>query len=157
MYDFSANDVFEMAEQMERNGADFYKDAAQAAGNETVKNMLSRLAAMEEAHEKTFAALRSGLGDADKAATVFDPDGQSTQYLQALVKTKVFFEKEIDITSLEGVLISAIGAEKDSIIFYLGMRDAVPEGKGKERIDAIIKEEMGHVQILSQELVKLNK
>ena len=58
---------------------------------------------------------------------------------------------------MEGVLISAIGAEKDSIIFYLGMRDAVPEGKGKERIDAIIKEEMGHVQILSQELVKLNK
>ena len=51
------------------------------------------------------------------------------------------------------ILKSAIEAEKDSIVFYLGMKEAVPENLGKDRIETIIKEEMGHIRVLSRELV----
>ena len=51
------------------------------------------------------------------------------------------------------ILKSAIEAEKDSIVFYLGMKEAVPENLGKGRIETIIKEEMGHIRLLSKELV----
>jgi rubrerythrin len=51
------------------------------------------------------------------------------------------------------ILKSAIEAEKDSIVFYLGMKEEVPENLGKNRIEAIIKEEMGHIRLLSKQLV----
>ncbi len=152
-YDFNADDVFEMAEQMERNGAAFYRNAAESAPDEDARKLLLGLAEMEDEHERTFKSLRDDLTSADKTATVFDPDGEAVQYLRALADTRVFFEKSIDSTSMEQILKAAIEAEKDSIVFYLGMKEAVPEKYGKNRLDAIIKEEMGHIRLLSRELV----
>ena len=111
---------------------------------------------MEEDHEKTFAALRSSLNADEKASTVFDPEGEATPYLKALADTRVFFEKEMDTSSMEAILKDAVIAEKDSIVFYVGMRDAVPENMGRGRLDDIIKEEMRHIQLLSRELKALN-
>ena len=74
-------------------------------------------------------------------------------YLRALADTRVFFEKEIDVTSMRAILKSAITAEKDSIVFYLGIKEAVDESLGQGRIDYIIKEEMGHSKLLSGKLV----
>jgi rubrerythrin len=56
---------------------------------------------------------------------------------------------------MKQILISAIEAEKDSIVFYLGMQAAVPENFGKARMDHIIKEEMGHIKLLSKKLLEL--
>ena len=49
-YDFSANEVFEMAEQIERNGALFYKSAAEGTTDRSAKDFLLGLSAMEEQH-----------------------------------------------------------------------------------------------------------
>jgi rubrerythrin len=155
MYDFTADDVFEMAEQLERNGAQFYRQAAQNTDNPEYKKLLIGLSEMEVEHEKTFIALRSELSGNEKASTVFDPENESVLYLQALADTKVFFEKEIDFSSMKSVLKAAIHAEKDSIVFYLGMKEMVPEKYGKDKLDKIIKEEMGHIRLLSKELVGL--
>jgi rubrerythrin len=152
-YDFNADEVFEMAEQMERNGAKFYRDAAETAADATNKEMLMGLAKMEEAHEKIFESMRAELTAAEKVSTVFDPSSESSLYLRALADSRVFFEKEIDVKSMVEILKSAIEAEKDSIVFYLGMKEAVPENLGRDRIEAIIKEEMGHIRLLSKELV----
>ena len=156
-YDFNADEVFEMAEQMERNGRIFYRTAADNTEDAANKEFLLGLAAMEDQHEKTFKAMRAELSDREKASTVFDPEGEAALYLRALADTRVFFEKEIDVTSLKGILKSAIEAEKDSIIFYLGMKEAVPENLGKGRLDNIIKEEMGHIKLLSKKLVEHKK
>jgi len=156
-YDFNADEVFEMAEQMERNGAKFYRDAAETAADSSNKELLIGLSKMEEAHEKIFGSMRAELTAADKASTVFDPEGEAVLYLRALVDSRVFFKKEIDVKSMVEILKSAIEAEKDSIVFYLGMKDAVPQKLGKDRIEAIIKEEMGHIRLLSKELVAKSK
>ena len=152
-YDFNADEVFEMAEQMERNGAKFYRDAAANAADSSSKEMLIGLSKMEEAHEKMFESMRTELSSVEKASTVFDPSGEAGLYLKALVDSRVFFEKEIDVTSMAEILKSAIEAEKDSIVFYLGIKAAVPKNLGKDRIEAIIKEEMGHIQMLTKHLV----
>lgn len=157
MYDFNADDIFEMAEQMERNGAKFYRTAAESIGDQSAKDFLGKLAEMEDDHEKTFAKMRSTLKAQEKISTVFDPEGEAAHYLRALADTRVFFEKEIDTTSMEAILKDAITAEKDSIVFYLGMRDAVPENLGRSHLDDIIKEEMGHIRLLSKELVAQKK
>jgi rubrerythrin len=154
-YDFNADDVFEMAERLERNGAKFYQDAAAGIDGEEARTLLVKLANMELDHEKTFKQMRSDLAAAEKQSTVFDPEGEAIGYLRALADTRVFFEKEIDATSMREILKAAIEAEKDSIVFYLGMREMVPEKLGRNRLDAIIKEEMGHIRLLSKELVAL--
>ena len=156
-YDFNADEIFEMAEQMERNGEKFYKSAADTIDDEAHKKLLLELAAMEVDHEKTFKAMRSDLKAAEKSATVFDPEGEAALYLRALVDTRVFFEKKVDVSSMEKILKAAIEAEKDSIVFYLGMKNAVPEKLGQDRIEGIIKEEMGHIRLLSRELAQLKK
>jgi rubrerythrin len=152
MYDFTADDVFEMAKQLERNGAKFYQEAAQHTGNPEYKKLLQMLSDMEIEHEKIFIKLRSELSGNEKSSTVFDPQNESVLYLRALADTKVFFEKEIDFSSMKSVLKAAILAEKDSIVFYLGMKEMVPEKFGKDKLDKIIKEEMGHIKILANEL-----
>jgi rubrerythrin len=58
---------------------------------------------------------------------------------------------------MEGILKEAITAEKDSILFYLGIKDLVPQALGQNRIDEIIKEEMAHIHLLTQELVAIKK
>lgn len=155
MYDFNADDILEIAEQLERNGARFYRSAAEAVHDRDARGFLLQLAAMENNHEKTFTQMRAQLKSSEKTATVFDPEGEAVLYLRALADTRVFYEKQIDTSSMTAILKDAITAEKDSIVFYLGMRDAVPAELGRERLDAIIKEEMGHIRLLSKELVNL--
>jgi rubrerythrin len=152
-YDFSAKEIFEMAKQIERNGVKFYQTASSNVSGEKEKQMLLELAKMEAQHEKTFAEMETDLKGKESGNTVFDPNDEAALYLKALADTKVFFEKQIQASTMKSILVDAIGAEKDSIVFYIGMKDLVPEQAGKKRIDDIIKEEMGHIRLLAKELV----
>ncbi|MHC5179674.1 MAG: ferritin family protein, partial [Planctomycetota bacterium] len=81
---FNADEIFEMAEQIERNGAKFYREAAQNASDGKVKEMLLEMAAMEDGHEKTFSQMRKELSAEDRESNVFDPDNEVAQYLQTM-------------------------------------------------------------------------
>ncbi len=153
--DFNADEVFEIAEQIERNGIKFYRIAAENITDSNKKQLLIDLAEMEVEHEKTFKNLRYELSQDEKIVTTFDPNGEAESYLRALADTRVFYEKEIDTSSFKEILTTAISAEKDSIVFYLGMKDVVPGHLGKEKLDEIIKEEMSHIKLLSKELIEL--
>jgi rubrerythrin len=154
-FDFNARDIFEMAKEIERNGASFYTEAAKNVEKNEQKDLLLDLARMEEEHEETFKRMEQKLTEKEQTETVFDPENEAFQYLKALADTRVFFEKEMDYSSMKAILKSALGAEKDSIVFYLGMKDLVPEKFGKNRLDGIIREEMSHVRLLSKELAGL--
>ena len=156
-YDFNADEILQIAEKIERNGSAFYRECAGNVADTDAVQLLEKLAAMEDDHEKAFAGIRSRLSVGEKESTTFDPNGESVLYLKALADTKVFFEKNIDTSDMEDILKSAIIAEKDSIVFYLGMKDLVPEALGASKVDAIIKEEMSHIKLLSNELVALKK
>jgi len=156
-YDFNADDIFEMAQQIEKNGASFYRKAAEGIQDPENKAMLLELAKMEDQHEKTFLSMRSELSAKEKESTTFDPNGEAVQYLKALADTRVFFEKEIDTASMIAILKEAITAEKDSIVFYLGMKELVPEKMGRSRVENIIKEEMGHIRLLAGKLRETNE
>lgn len=154
--DFNADEIFEMAEQIEKNGAIFYRKAAESVEGEE-KEFLLELAKMEDDHEVTFAAMRKELTAKEKATTTFDPEGEAAMYLAALADTRVFFEKELNPTNMVDILKAAVMAEKDSIVFYLGMMDLVPDKLGKDKINDIIKEEMAHIKLLSNRLAKEKK
>ncbi|MCP4118687.1 MAG: ferritin family protein [Desulfobacteraceae bacterium] len=153
-YNFSADEIFEMAKQIERNGAEFYKKAAESVQGEDEKSFLLSLAQMEENHEKTFADMQKDLADKEKASQVFDPVEEAILYLKALADTRIFFEKPFPGGDMKEILKTALDAEKDSIVFYLGMKELVPGELGKKRVDNIVKEEMEHIRILSGKLLE---
>jgi rubrerythrin len=159
--DFNADEVFQMAEQIERNGRDFYTRAAKGMGESPTAQLLLRLAAMEVEHEKIFARMRSSLSEQERKATVPDPDHQASAYLQAWADGHVFDVRSNPAQKLTGkeripeILQMAVGLEKDSVVFYVGMKDAIPERLGRSKIDGIIKEEMSHIASLSRELETL--
>ena len=155
---FNAEEMFEMAERIERNGATFYRAAAEAVSDAAVRRRLVALAAWEDEHEKTFAAMRAQLSPEERTPTVFDPDGQSGLYPAAMADGRVF-DLRLDPSRLPTgtetvaqILQAALGREKDSVVFYTGMLDFVPKRLGKDRIQAIIREEMEHIALLGKEL-----
>ncbi len=159
---FNADEIYRIAEEIERNGAKFYRKVASDAEEPGTKPLMLELAAMEDEHEKTFASMRAELSPQERTATVFDPQDEAGMYLQAMADGYVFDVRADPSELLTGqetiqdVLKTAIGLEKDSIVFYLGIREMVPERFGKDRISAIIKEEMGHITTLSNKLASLN-
>ena len=152
---FNANEIFEIAKQIEVNGAKFYRESADLVADAAHKEFLLELAAMEDDHEQTFADMQKDLQDEEKAATAFDPTDESVLYLKALADTRVFFEKENPGADMKAILACAIAAEKDSFTFYLGMKELVTAKLGKDRIDDIIKEEMSHIKLLAGKLMDI--
>jgi rubrerythrin len=158
-FEFSADEILAMAEQIERNGARFYRRAASLVKEREVSKLLKELAVWEDGHEKVFASMRHILKDPERQPTTFDPEDETSIYLRAMADGHVFDVKVDPTDKLSGkesateILQMAIGQEKDSIIFYLGIRDMVPEVMGKEKIDEIIREEMHHIGFLSRQIV----
>ncbi|MFC2099861.1 ferritin family protein [Candidatus Bipolaricaulota bacterium] len=150
---FNANEILQMAEQIERNGARFYREAAVSCGDCELKERLLELAKMEDGHERTFADMRAALSGAETQSFTFDPSGDAEQYLMAMADANVF-DPDVDLAdavsgmSPEEILDVAIDLEKESIVFYLGLRETVSEKAGKDKVEAILKQEMSHVALL---------
>ncbi|MBN1850392.1 MAG: ferritin family protein [Deltaproteobacteria bacterium] len=167
VFDFNIDEVFEIAEEIERNGARFYRNMAEQVLDKDIRNQFLHLAEMEDQHEKIFVSMRAGLSVKDKEPTVFDPDGESSLYLRALADLRVFdvevredfmdSETLSDDEKIEYIFRTAIGIEKESIAFYVGMKDLVPENLGKEKIEDIIREEMRHIRLLAKKLTDIRR
>lgn len=155
---FNADEVFEMAEKIEKNGAEFYHKAAVKAEIQRTKEMFEELSRWELSHREIFATMRSELSESQHEPLVFDPEGEAGMYLRAMADGHVF-DKQVDISkffsgkeTMQEVLKTALKMEKDSIIFYLGLKDVVASNAGKEKVTEIIREEMRHIAFLNREL-----
>ncbi len=156
MLEFNADEVFEMAEQLERNGAKFYRRAAQLAKAEEHSRVLLELAAMEDAHEVTFTDMRRRLADPQsRPGVIQDLDNMAEHYLQAWADRSVFptdqdpFEILKGGESMDTILTAAIGREKDAIVFFEGLKRSLKGEADQKRVDAIILEELDHIALLS--------
>jgi len=158
---FNADEVFEMAEQIERNGAKFYREAAAKTSDRQTKDVFLRLAGMEDGHLRTFQQMRKSLSAQEKDATTFDPEGEAVLYLQAMADDRGFEgmrSRNVKLTGKESsreLLEIALGAEKNSILYYVGLKPLVPDEAGKDRIEAILQEEVSHAADLRRQLAAL--
>jgi rubrerythrin len=158
---FNADEIFEMAEEIERNGAAFYREATAKAKDAQTQKFFRDLAAMEDGHLTVFQNMRRELADQDRAPTVFDPLDEMTLYLQAMADAKGFEGKigpSLRLTGKEtllDVLSIALNAERNSVVFYVGLKTLVDNDRARKQVDKIIGEEMGHVAVLQNRLMTL--
>jgi rubrerythrin len=154
---FNAFEAFEIAEQIERNGARFYRKAAELFDDARVSGLFLKLAEWEKAHEELFADMRKQLSEQGRRLRTFDPQDAPLD-AKAMAGLAAFGLKPDPSGELHGdesrqdVLKMAIQKEKDSIVYYTGLKDFVPPDCGRDKIDDVIKEELRHIGILNQAL-----
>ena len=150
-YEFNANEIFEIAIRIEENGAQFYRRAAEFQTDVENRQALEKLAAMEDTHKATFEKMRQDLSAAEKKTTVFDPNNESSQYLAAMADahggegSPAAADKLTGKESISEIIDIALDLEKESILFYLGLKDLVPPQYGQDKLDKIIGEERRHI------------
>ena len=153
MTNSNIDSIFKTAQQMERDGAEFYRKAAQAADNNQ-RVVLMALAEMEYNHERTFEIMRSELADGKLLPLTPTPNNPGALYIEAVVDGKIFgagsSPKLTGRESIDRIFEIALGLEKDSIVFYQSMKSLVPAGEARDQLDKIIDQEIGHILQLTR-------
>jgi rubrerythrin len=145
---FSVTEAVEMAVQTERLGYQFYKEmAGKFKDNKRLADLFTTLANKERAHERIFEELKDTVVEAE-------PEGweEAQNYFRAMMQSEFFMGKGKslpsmkNIRSLEDAVDFALGFEKETLLYYLGLRGAVSDTKA---VDDIIEEERSHIAWLN--------
>jgi len=153
-HNFNLNEIFEIAEQIERNGSEFYKRAAEKfTDSKDLHKLLLQLSDDELKHEEIFRIYKERF--AENSTMVDDIDETVIKYLHALSRQYVFNNKvknqviDSSITKAD-VFRYAIEREKDAILFYIGLKDAMSDKKDKDAVDLLVEEEKRHLTELTK-------
>jgi len=161
--ELTADEVFDMARQIERDAAGFYRQAAAAVGSPRSREVLQRLAAMEDDHESLFAAMKSHFsGHQWTPEGLVQAAGEPTAAATMLALGAFVSGAKEDLAehitgreSSRDILRRALDFERDFIVLVAYMQGMVADPLEKARIDAILKEEVGHILLLTGELAML--
>jgi rubrerythrin len=147
---FSGSEIVEIGVQIEKNGKDFYETVAGQAKDKKVKDIFLFLAAEEAKHMLVFQKILSQVEKYEPAEAY---PGEYFSYMNALAGESVFTQKDKGreiakkMKSDKEAIEIGINAEKDSIVFYEGVKKVVPV-YDHAVIDEVIVQEQGHLKQL---------
>ncbi len=149
---FSGRELINIGIGIEKNGAAYYGTLADCAQDDSAKTTYGQLADKEREHIRTFENMLSTVGDYQPPETFTE---EYEAYVKALVDSLVFTDEQQacdlaqSMSSNAQALQTAIMAEKDSILFYLEMRDLIRSSE-RHVVDSLIAEEKKHLRELAQ-------
>lgn len=147
---FDVSEIFQFAVRIEENGEKLYRKVAEKSPDSKVKNLFSFLADEEVKHQETFTEMLGEIAKYEPSETY--PD-EYFAYLRSYADGIIFppeIEKELDTSpGVVKALDFAIRRELDSIMYYIEIKNVVPENQ-HHIIDRIIKEERNHFVRLSK-------
>lgn len=155
--EFNIREVFEMAIRIEEDGAAFYRQAAKIQKSDEESKILLHLASMEDDHRAQFVSMRDSLAG---HYSIEDPQDEGLLYLEAIAdahKGEGDPSRRDELSgseTLAEIIETAIDLEERSILFYVGIQDAMPRDLGADTVERIITEEKKHVVQLNGMLKK---
>jgi len=156
---FRASEILQMAIEIERSGLAFHQACVEAADNERVVDVFQFMVGEEKRHIEIFKALEEPLARYELPETY---PGELQAYMRALIEDRVFASAEEGAEQAQATgnpfqaIATAIGFEKDSILFYEAMKQLVRPSDA-EAIDEVIGEEQTHISRLVDLRVTLEK
>jgi rubrerythrin len=153
---YSADEVFRIGVEIEKNGRRFYEEAARRVDDPEARRLLGELAEWEAQHVATFERLREEFAGTGEEAGLEDANDEVYGYLKAAADSHVFVSTRDVGAVVSGCrtvgdfLRLALSFEKDSVVVYTAMRMVVPERLGRDRIDRLVEEELKHVTMLKR-------
>jgi len=146
---FSIREAIAQAVQTEKLGYEFYTTLAEKLKkDEGLNKLFTTLAGKELKHERTFKELLEIIKDEEPADWE-----EAEQYLRAIVESEFFLGKNKSLPSLtkvktvEDAVNFALGFEKETLLYFYVIKDAVKE---KEVVEEIINEERSHIMWLNR-------
>lgn len=149
---FAGSEIVELGIQIEKNGKDFYNAVIEQSKNQKAKETFKYLAGEEEKH---IAVFQNILDSVHKYEPPESYPGEYFAYMNALARDYVFTQKDKgreiakNVKGDKEAISLGIGFEKDSIIFYVGMKKVVPEYDHKI-VDKLITQEQDHLRQMSE-------
>lgn len=149
---FSGRELIEIAIGIEENGAIFYDSLAGSTKNPEARDTYKNLADKEREHAAIFQNMMVTVSEYKPPETYTE---QYDIYLKALIDSLVFTDDKVTrqmarkVNSDAGAVQIAMGAEKDSILFYVEVRDLVRRSERK-LVGKIIEEEKSHLRQLME-------
>lgn len=154
---FKATDILLAAQEVETRGEVFYNRLVETTTDPKLKDMFTFLAKEETRHREIFAKLYERVGEVELPA--WAEEDEYVDYLKFLLDSHTLFRLG-DVEHLkqfmgtpEEAIETAMGFEKDTILFFVEMQEFVPEGE-KKYIKACIDEERSHLRLLASMLRK---
>ena len=145
---FSVREVIEQAVRTEQLGYDFYSSMAEKfKDNKKLRDLFDTLARKEQTHEQRFKELYEIVGDEE-----IEGWEDVSEYMRAFAESEFFLgsDKAIvkmkEIQGAQDAVDFALAFEKETLLYFLGLRKAVRE---REVVDEIINEEQSHVMWLN--------
>ncbi|MFO7698898.1 MAG: ferritin family protein [Anaerolineae bacterium] len=144
--------VLQWALEIERNGESFYRSVAAVAQDREVKTLFQDLAYQEERHYRTFERMLAKAPETSADVVT----ANYREFLQnalsgALIGPDKGMERAKQAQTEEQALRAAMAFEKDTLLFFYELADAVPADQ-TAAIRAIIDEEREHLRQLSRVL-----
>ncbi len=146
---FSIREAIAQAVQTEKLGYEFYTTLAEKLKKDGgLYKLFTTLAGKELKHEATFRELLDIIKDDEPVDWE-----EAEHYLRAIVESEFFLGKHKSLPSMtkvktvEDAVNFALGFEKETLLYFYWMRDAVKE---KEVIEEIINEEKSHIMWLNR-------
>jgi rubrerythrin len=149
---FSGRELIEIAIGIEKNGAIFYDSLAGFTKNPGARYTYKNLADKEREHAAVFQGMLDSIGESKPPETYTE---QYNLYLKALIDSLVFADDKVSLKMAQNVNSDAeaiqigMGAEKDSILFYVEVKELVRRSDRKV-VGKIIKEERSHLRQLTE-------
>jgi rubrerythrin len=142
---FSANEILDMAIELEKNGERVYRDAIEKVSNPELITLLEWMADEEVKHANWFAELKLKLDQ--KSVNPF-MEKMSRELFNDLLGDKNFILKDIDFSSvseIDDLIAIFIEFEKDSVRFYEVLEPFIEDPVSLESLQKIIDEENHHI------------
>ncbi len=156
---FRASEILQMAIEIERSGLAFYEACVRAASDGRVSEVFQFMVGEEKKHIEIFRNMEEPLAHYQLPQT---HPGETQAYMRALIEDRVFASPEEGAEQAQATenpfraIATAIGFEKDSILFYEAMKELVRPSEA-EAIDGVVNEEQGHIRRLVDLRVTLEK
>ncbi len=151
---FSGPEVIEMAVQTERGGKLYYETVAAASGDEKLKGLFGWLAEQEEHHIRVFEDIGRTM-PARPEDLPYNWD-EAVLYLKAITDSRYFLgspDKALALArtavTTDEALAHAIGFEKETLLFYLEIREMV-KADARSAVEKLIAQEKDHVRQLTE-------
>jgi len=151
-----------VAVEIERRGFEFYTRAMKLSADPDARAMLRHLAQEEQEHLSAFDALYKQAAErADQLGMPADYGMESSAFLSALAADVVFpgglsaFARGYGFDDPFALLMQAIQAEKDSILYYWECMMITKDPLARDTFHNIIAQERDHLMDLQGEMVKM--
>lgn len=148
---FAGSELVQLGIQIEKNGRDFYHALTKFSQAVKAKEIFKYLSGEEEKHIVIFQRL---LDSVEKYQPAQIYPEEYFAYMNALASEHIFTQKDkgkeiaASVKSDKEAVDMGIGFEKDSIIFYEGMKKVVP-GYDLKVVEELILQEQSHLRQLT--------